>query len=65
MPLAAILALAPQAIEAGKTLYQFLHDIRQVAQRDGEWTEAEEKAFEECLQSAARRAEWQVRKPVA
>lgn len=62
MPLAAILTLAPQFIEAGKSIVELFHHVRQVSKQKGEWTEAEEAAFEQCLQASVTQAHWQARK---
>ena len=61
MPLAAILALAPQFIQAGQSIYEFIAHIRETAKQSGEWDEAHEAAFEECLGAAASRPEWKPR----
>lgn len=61
MAISAILALAPQFIEAGKSVYEFVAHVREQMQRTGEWSEKDEVAFLECLGAAASRPEWKPR----
>lgn len=65
MPLAAILALAPQFIEGGKSLYEFIHTLRQTAQQSGEWTEEHELEFVRCVEAASTQAHWVARNRAA
>ncbi|NBV22263.1 MAG: hypothetical protein EBS05_10150 [Proteobacteria bacterium] len=61
MPLAAILALAPQFISAGKSLFDFVQHVRATAQQTGEWDDAHEAAFQQVLATAGQSPEWKPR----
>jgi uncharacterized protein (UPF0264 family) len=61
MPLAAILAMLPQAIQAGQSLFDFFQHVRATAQQTGEWDDAHEAAFQAALDAAASGAQWKPR----
>jgi uncharacterized protein (UPF0264 family) len=61
MPLAAILAMLPQAIQAGQSLFDFFKHVRATAQQTGEWDDAHEAAFQAALDAAIATPEWQAR----
>lgn len=61
MPLAAILAMLPQAIQAGQSLFAFFQHVRATAQQTGEWDEDHERAFQSVLDAASAAPEWQTR----
>ena len=61
MPIAAILALAPQFISAGKSLFDFISHIRETAQQSGEWDDAHEVAFQQVLAAAGQSPQWKSR----
>jgi hypothetical protein len=61
MPLAAILALAPQFISAGKSLFDFISHVRETAQQTGEWIPEHEQAFADVLAAAGQSPQWKPR----
>jgi hypothetical protein len=61
MPLAAILAMLPQAIQAGQSLFDFFQHVRNTAKQTGEWDDEHEAAFQAALDAASAAPEWQTR----
>jgi uncharacterized protein (UPF0264 family) len=61
MPLAAILAMLPQAIQAGQSLFDFFQHVRKTAKQTGEWDDAHEAAFQEVLAAAGNSPQWKPR----
>ena len=58
MPIATILSLAPSVIKAGSDLWQFISKIRETAKQSGEWTDADEAAFQAKLDGASNQDHW-------
>lgn len=56
-----IIQFAPQAIQAGESIVQFLNRIREHCQQTGEWDESHEAAFLAMLDAAKSAPEWEVR----
>lgn len=55
------IALAGAAISVGQKLYTFVQNERQRLQQTGEWTDAQETAFEDLTKQRAAAAHWQPR----
>jgi hypothetical protein len=56
-----IIQFAPQAIQAGETIAQFIGRLRDHFQQTGEWDDAHEAAFLAMLDAASSAPEWQTR----
>ena len=57
--IALILANLPTIISAGEAGYKFVMSVRSAAQQSGEWTDAQETAFQASLTAEACDPAWQ------
>jgi len=58
MPLAAIIALIPEAIKVGKSLAEFIGGMKKAVGQTGEWTPEVEAEIADEWQAASKQDHW-------